>query len=75
MPDLTLSPYMIPIAGMLMVCIVVAIRSKHRTNARELDAHNALRLKEMEHLQKMKEMELELAKLDAAKSKTGSTVS
>ncbi len=72
MNEFFLSPIMVPIAGMVMVCVIVAIRSKRRSDDKETELRHALRLKEMEHEQKMKEMELELAKLGAAKGSVGS---
>ena len=53
---------LIPIAGMLMVLGIVAIVSWSKARARELQIHQDLRIREMEHLQKMKELELEIEK-------------
>jgi hypothetical protein len=55
----------IPIAGMLMVLGIVAIVSWSKARARELQFHQELRIREMEHLQKMKELEVELEKAKA----------
>jgi hypothetical protein len=53
---------LIPIAGMLMAVGIVAIVSWSRARTRELQFHQDLRIREMEHLQKMKELEIELEK-------------
>lgn len=53
---------LIPIAGMVMVLGIVAIVSWSKARARELQFHQELRIREMEHLQKMKELELEIEK-------------
>jgi predicted negative regulator of RcsB-dependent stress response len=49
----------------LMVIAVVAIGGWFKYRERELRVQQELRVKEMEHLQKMKEMELELEKTKA----------
>ncbi len=53
---------LIPIAGMLMAVGIVAIVCWSRARTRELQFHQDLRIREMEHLQKMKELEIELEK-------------
>jgi hypothetical protein len=53
---------LIPIAGILMVLGIVAIVFWFRTREKELQYHQDLRLREMEHLQKMKQLELEIEK-------------
>jgi hypothetical protein len=53
---------LIPIAGMLMVLGIVAIVTWSRARTKELQFHQDLRIREMEHLQKMKELEIELEK-------------
>jgi len=55
----------IPIAGMLMALGIVAIVFWSKARARELQFHQELRMREMEHLQKMKELEVELEKAKA----------
>ena len=55
----------IPIAGMLMVLGIVAMVFWSKARARELQFHQELRIREMEHLQKMKELEVELEKAKA----------
>ena len=59
---------LIPIAGMLMVLGIVAIVFWSKARAKELQFHQDLRIREMEHLQKMKELEIELEKAKARSS-------
>jgi len=56
-PDLV-----IPLAGMLMVLGIVAIIFWFKGREKELRYHQELRIREMEHLQKMKQLELEIEK-------------
>lgn len=44
----------------VMIIAVVAIGSWYKFREKELRSHEDLRIKEMEHLQKMKELEIEL---------------
>ena len=53
---------LIPIAGMLMVLGIVAIVFWFRARDKELQYHQDLRIREMEHLAKMKQLEIELEK-------------
>jgi hypothetical protein len=46
----------------VMIIAVVAIGSFAKFRRRELQAHQEMRTREMEHLQKMKELEIELEK-------------
>ena len=46
----------------VMIIAVVAIGSWFKFRERELRSHEELRVKEMQHLQKMKELEIELEK-------------
>jgi len=57
------APFMIPIAGMLMVVFIVGIVFWYKAREKELQYHQDLRLREMEHQRKMKELELELEKV------------
>jgi hypothetical protein len=52
----------IPIAGMLMVLGIVAIVFWSKSRAKELQYHQDLRIREMEHQLKMKGLEVELEK-------------
>jgi hypothetical protein len=57
--------FMIPIAGMLMVVFIVGIVFWFKAREKELQYHQDLRIREMEHQRKMKELELEVEKLKA----------
>ena len=46
----------------VMIIAVVAIGSWFKFREKELRSHEELRVKEMQHLQKMKELEIELEK-------------
>lgn len=65
MNDLTsISPMLIPIAGIffgtLMVAVVVGIVFWFKAREKELQVHQEMRLREMDHQLKMKELELEI---------------
>ncbi|MGA3327924.1 MAG: hypothetical protein ABSF45_25980 [Terriglobia bacterium] len=53
---------LIPIAGMLMVLGIVAIVFWFKARDKELQYHQDLRIREMEHQRKMKELEVDLEK-------------
>jgi hypothetical protein len=57
------APFLVPIAGMLMVAFIVGIVFWFKAREKELQYHQDLRLREMEHQRKMKELELELEKV------------
>ncbi len=61
-----ISPMLIPIAGVIagtvMVVAVVGIVFWFKARDKELQYHQDLRLKEMEHQRRMKELEIELEK-------------
>jgi len=46
----------------VMIIAVVAIGSWFKYREKELRSHEELRIREMEHLQKMKELEIEMEK-------------
>jgi len=54
------SPLIIPLAGFALVVIIVAIVHLMKVRELELDAHQRLRIEEMEHRRKMRELDLEL---------------
>jgi hypothetical protein len=54
----------------VMIIAVVAITTWFKFREKELRTHEELRVKEMEHLQKMKELEIELEKTKG-RSSTG----
>ncbi|HXW14556.1 MAG TPA: hypothetical protein VEN79_08605 [Terriglobia bacterium] len=49
----------------IMIIAVVGISAWFRFREKELRTHEELRVKEMQHLQKMKELEIELEKAKA----------
>ena len=57
---------LIPIAGMLMALGIVAIVFWSRARTKELQFHQDLRIREMEHQAKMKQLEIELEKAKAS---------
>jgi hypothetical protein len=63
------SPLVVPLGAFVMVVIIVAITSMTKMREKELAAHQLLRQQEMEHERKMKEMEIEQAKLELEKAR------
>ena len=53
---------LIPIAGMVMVLGIIAIIFWYKAREKELQVHQDMRIREMEHHRKMKELELEVEK-------------
>jgi hypothetical protein len=66
-----LNPFIIPLGAFLMVILIVAIVQFSKMREKELQAHQELRLREMEHERKLKEMEIEKAKLELERARTG----
>jgi uncharacterized membrane protein YciS (DUF1049 family) len=54
------SPFIIPLAGFAMAAIIVAIVQLVKIREMEIEVHQRLRLEEMEHERKMRELEREL---------------
>ena len=52
-----------------MVVLIVAIVSMRKMREKELEAHQQLRSQEMEHERRMKELDLEKAKLEVEKAR------
>jgi hypothetical protein len=65
------NPFIVPLAAFVMVVIVVAIGTMGKMRTKELQAHQELRMREMEHERKMKELDIEKAKLELEKSRAG----
>ena len=67
-----INPMWVPVVGvfvlMLAGVIVVALVVWFKARAKELQFHQDLRIREMEHQQKMKELEVELEKGKARNS-------
>lgn len=61
--DFLVNPLMIPIAAFLMTIIIVAIVSWQKAREKELQYHQDMRMREMEHQLKMKELEVEMERL------------
>ena len=57
------SPLIIPLACFAMVVLIVAVVNVAKMRDMELDVHGRLRNEEMEHQRRMKELEIELAKV------------
>ncbi|MBZ5564391.1 MAG: hypothetical protein LAP13_18470 [Acidobacteriia bacterium] len=57
------NPLMIPIAAFLMTVIIVAIVMWQKAREKQLEYHQEMRLREMEHQLKMKELEVDMEKL------------
>lgn len=57
------SPFIIPLACFVMVVLIVAVVNVAKMRDMELDVHGRLRNEEMEHQRKMKELEIELARV------------
>ena len=54
------SPLIIPLAGFALVVVIIAIVELAKIREREMEVHQRLRLEEMEHQQKMRELDREL---------------
>jgi len=71
---MNINPLLIPIvgaiAGPVMVVAIVGIVFWFKARAKELQFHQDLRIREMEHQRKMKELEVELEKTKG-RSSTG----
>jgi hypothetical protein len=67
-----INPFLIPIvgtiAGTLMIVAIVGIVFWFKARDKELQYHQELRIREMEHQRKMKELELELEKTNGRSS-------
>ncbi|HZO99289.1 MAG TPA: hypothetical protein VFD30_03250 [Terriglobia bacterium] len=70
--DFPINPLLIPIvgtiAGTAMIVAIVALALWHKTREKELQYHQDMRIREMEHQRKMKELELEVEKVKARQS-------
>jgi len=58
-----MSPFLIPLAVFAMVVLIVAIVQVAKIHEVEIEVHQKLYLGEMEHQRKMRELELELARI------------
>ncbi len=62
----------IPLGAFAFVVLLVAIKTLGGVRERELQAHQELRSREMEHQRRMKELEVEKARLEIEKCKAAS---
>jgi hypothetical protein len=67
---MSLSPFVVPLGVFAMIVLIVAIGSMRKMREKELEAHQQLRQQDMEHERKMKELEIEKAKLEIEKTRT-----
>jgi hypothetical protein len=58
-----MSPFLIPLAVFAMVVLIVAIAQLAKIHDVEIEVRQKLYLEEMEHRRKMRELELELARI------------
>ena len=65
-------PFFFPFSGIMLPVLIVGIIFWSKTRERELLTHEQLRIREMEHQRRMKELEVELEK---AKAQQGSQAS
>jgi hypothetical protein len=63
------NPFIVPLGAFVMVILIVAIIQLARMREKELQAHQELRLHEMEHERKLKEMEIEKARVELEKAR------
>jgi hypothetical protein len=63
------NPFLIPLGAFLMVVLIVAIVAFRNMREKELAAHQELRMREMEHERKLKEMEIEKARLELERAR------
>jgi hypothetical protein len=68
MVPLFLIPIVAIVGGVVMIIAIVAIVHWSKTRERELQVHQELRMREMEHQKSMKELELEIEKTRAEHS-------
>lgn len=65
---------LVPLGAFVMVIIIVAIGSVRKMRERELAAHQELRMREMEHERKLKELDVEKARLELDKVRSAAGV-
>jgi len=61
-------PFLIPITGILMPVLIVGIIFWFKAHEKDLQFHQDMRIREMEHQRKMKELEIELEKAKAQRA-------
>jgi hypothetical protein len=63
------NPLIIPVAAFVMVIAIVAVTQFAKMREKELQAHQELRRQEMEHERKLKELEIEKARIELEKAR------
>ena len=61
-------PFVIPIFAILMPVLIVGIVFWFKAHEKDLQFHQDMRIREMEHQRKMKELEIELEKTKAQRA-------
>ena len=61
--------HVVPLGLFAMIVLIVAIASMKTMREKELQAHQQLRQQEMEHERKMKELEIEKARIELDKAR------
>jgi predicted Holliday junction resolvase-like endonuclease len=59
-----MSPFLIPLAVFAMVVLIVALVNVAKIQSLETEVHQKLHAQEMEHQRKMKELDLELQRIN-----------
>lgn len=71
MREFLFSPFVIPLSAFVMVVCIVAITQYHKLREKELQSDHELRLKEMAHKERMKTLEIELARAKGGEKTEG----
>ena len=58
-----MSPFLVPLGVFAMVVLIVAITHVAQIRSLEIEVHQKLQMKEMEHQRKMQELDLELERI------------
>jgi len=58
-----MSPFLIPLGVFAMVVVLVAIARTVRVRDKEMEVHQNLHMEELEHVRKMRELDLELERI------------
>jgi hypothetical protein len=66
MEDLIHSPFIVPLGAFAMVAIIVTVVVWSKARMKEMEIDRDLRLQQMEHERRMKELEIEKMKVERA---------
>lgn len=61
------TPFIVPLGFFALVILIVAIVDLTKIHDREIEVHQRLRIEELDHERKMKELESEFARIKQAK--------